>query len=828
IGVKNGSLGNINNLIGGVYPFSSSTCKILNGESDEYLPVNYPAVIPPGATVAVAQVQIEVLDCFPSNGQLQVMAQGDAYWESVGRVQSVSLGNFHLPFGSFVDLSLNLPENLGEFACTKPVLCPINISNNATSGSPVCRLEISVEGSLLVSVLVPELGPAETWQTSFCLGRFDLGTYAVDIAIDPENQVVEGKKDNNTKQCQFTVSLPTSANLAVTDLRVSVGQPFFLAGQSLFFDDFNRTELGSDWEAFAQSGSVSLPNQILRFDNTSGYTGIKLVDPDFASLQDFTVSFFFEKNDNPTRNQETEVLFRNGNGRWVVLNIKDKELYWIRLTDSDGNSAIGYANLCAGYYQLTAAGNQIRFSNVAGFGTQILLELETTVVQPGSLTFQANEETAFFDDIQVELTGPVMPPDAFRVGNQAYVVWTASNLGQTDSVPCFQTVDLGSQATVIDLPAIAAQTSQEFFLPVCLTALGSQIASVTVDSENLLTEPDEQDNYQEVSINVLPSLWPNLTVALDSLPTKLYVGNNVIVSGTVTNTNTQAAPACQLTLTLGEQSVVIDLPTIEQSQSFSQQFELTKAGDQTVTVEVDSNNAIAETSETDNSQSQTVTVLPPPLPDLTVAGLTLAKTEYLTTENPQLNLVVSNQGNAESPACQLRVQTQAQVLLAQVTVPAIPIGQSQTLTATLPSLAAGSQTIVVVVDFGNAIAESNENNNTSQIQVTVSEPPRPDLLVSQTACQSYRWFFGKVNFTAQVKNNGEQASGSSQISIAVPEMKKTYQKAIAGLNPGQTATFDLTLWSTPKALTFQVTADSQNQVAETNEQNNFTQVKKSF
>jgi len=135
-------------------------------------------------------------------------------------------------------------------------------------------------------------------------------------------------------------------------------------------------------------------------------------------------------------------------------------------------------------------------------------------------------------------------------------------------------------------------------------------------------------------------------------------------------------------------------------------------------------------------------------------------------------------------------------------------------------------TVTAAADSTNAVAESNESNNTRSMsfKVLAYNPPLPDLTVASLAGDKPAYEAGDtVTVTAVVKNIGESTSGATTIRLTVPNIG-TYSKNVTALNAGasQTLTFTFTAPTSLSAQSITVTAfvDPDNAVKENNESNN--------
>lgn len=126
-----------------------------------------------------------------------------------------------------------------------------------------------------------------------------------------------------------------------------------------------------------------------------------------------------------------------------------------------------------------------------------------------------------------------------------------------------------------------------------------------------------------------------------------------------------------------------------------------------------------------------------PKPDLSVPTATANPFNLISGNNTTVSCTVANTGNLGAAASTLSCYLSGNntfgpgdVLLNATTIAATNAGSSLpvSLTLTVPLYtAAGVWYIIVVADSGNALNESNENNNTAAVLLNVSTPPMPPV-----------------------------------------------------------------------------------------------------
>jgi uncharacterized protein YcfL len=145
-------------------------------------------------------------------------------------------------------------------------------------------------------------------------------------------------------------------------------------------------------------------------------------------------------------------------------------------------------------------------------------------------------------------------------------------------------------------------------------------------------------------------------------------------------------------------------------------------GSHTLRWNVDPSNAISESNENNNYRETTITVQQPSpsLPDLTVLTLSSDKSSYNVGDNVIISATVKNQGNAAASNIIDDVYVDGSRWAIGGGYSLSP-SESTTRTTTWTATA-GTHTVKWTVDPGNAISESNENNNYRETTITVQQP----------------------------------------------------------------------------------------------------------
>ena len=201
---------------------------------------------------------------------------------------------------------------------------------------------------------------------------------------------------------------------------------------------------------------------------------------------------------------------------------------------------------------------------------------------------------------------------------------------------------------------------------------------------------------------------------------------------------------------------------------------------------------------------------------------------------------VKNQGSGDSGGFYVSIYLSADAIIntydrAITTFYVSPLsaGAQRTYTAKplIPgTLAPGIYYLGAIADTGNRVGESNENNN-SLAGNKISVVSKVDLVITSVSGPASASLGQQVTFTATVKNQGSANAGQFYVTVYL-STDSTITKGdlemgsgfMSGLAPGgqQTLTINSTIFASvaPGSYTVGAIADSRNNVAESNENNN--------
>lgn len=296
--------------------------------------------------------------------------------------------------------------------------------------------------------------------------------------------------------------------------------------------------------------------------------------------------------------------------------------------------------------------------------------------------------------------------------------------------------------------------------------------------------------------------WAGVASAQDMQVTALASSNNspkynttIDVSLTIANPGNQATVASVATIRLSTNSSIttsdrlianVNVPVIAANGTYKTTVKVTippdmGTGTRWLGVTADANGQVAESNENNNIRSIQLLVQVGSAPDLTPSALTLSKTTLSIGETITVNFTVNNIGNGPSVATTATIRLSSNTTISLSDVELTPITGS----LAIPTLAAGAShkgtvTVKVTQAFSSnyigifvdpttsstapgKVAESNENNNTRNVQVTLTAP---DLTVRDMLVTPGNFAAGStITVTANIVNIGTTAANASTLEV---------------------------------------------------------------
>ena len=321
-------------------------------------------------------------------------------------------------------------------------------------------------------------------------------------------------------------------------------------------------------------------------------------------------------------------------------------------------------------------------------------------------------------------------------------------------------------------------------------------------NDNIYENPDTESNIslpstkvRVVNADLLPTILNAPTSALSeqSIVVQWKVRNQsrgLIINNSwndrfYLSTNTTFEPSTDILLGSANSSQLLGKGAEYQKQTSLTIPEGTPTGSYHLLLVSDADNNVFEKIENNNITSRPITITLAPWADLRVSSVSGPPVDTIgTTINVQYSVQNIGTGNINSKTWNDQLYLSPSNNLAETNL--IPLGSvaqtrsllanqsySQSLSVTIPNIAAGTYYLLLKTDFNNTIFENvNENNNTGVsvssilLKIIVVTPPQPiDLSVSNGQILSTTVTAGlPVNIEWTVKNN-------SAISTIAPNWK---------------------------------------------------------
>ncbi len=262
-----------------------------------------------------------------------------------------------------------------------------------------------------------------------------------------------------------------------------------------------------------------------------------------------------------------------------------------------------------------------------------------------------------------------------------------------------------------------ASVTRTFTLPL---STSPETFTATADVFNQVPESNETNNTAQVTVTGVV-LQPDLVVdSFTASPPSPNVGDTVTFTVTVRNQGTAPAGAFVIRVSRAGASQDASVSSLAPGATATRTIALTtSASPQTFTATADALGQVAESDEGNNTAQLTLTA-PAARPDLVVTNITHSPTNPTIGSTVTFQVTVRNQGTAAAGAFVVRLQGVGPSQDGSVS--SLGAGASVTRTFTLP-LSTSPETFTATADVFNQVPESNEANNTRQVQVIGAVAP---------------------------------------------------------------------------------------------------------
>ena len=369
---------------------------------------------------------------------------------------------------------------------------------------------------------------------------------------------------------------------------------------------------------------------------------------------------------------------------------------------------------------------------------------------------------------------------------------------------------------------------------------GANTVTVVVDPENTIAELVETDNQASAAITVVTSQADLITLAehIYFSPQAPTVGDIVTIIGLVGNQGATAVTNVGVALyedAVSPANLIGALQTIPSiAPAVSGQVQVTwatagKAGQHTIYLVADPNNAIPELNEGNNIASASIVVAEKvALPDLAITAMGFSNNWPNLNETITITAEVTNKGLAIANTSTLRFYDgepggAGTITIGDGTISSLAPGATGSAQVVWQATTAGGHKIYVKADPDNTIVEGNEGNNAGYAQLNVGTLPDfaitgTDVTVSHTDLTQGL----QVTITALVHNIGS-APAAAKVNFYEGEPQESNligQADIASIEPQGTQPVTITWYPPAGDVQITVKVDPDNTVPELHEENN--------
>ena len=307
------------------------------------------------------------------------------------------------------------------------------------------------------------------------------------------------------------------------------------------------------------------------------------------------------------------------------------------------------------------------------------------------------------------------------------------------------------------------ETTYSWMIP--QLAPGTYWITVKIDTDNKQNdEPDENNNIRSKSFTVVQ---PDLTItSVWTEPASPVTGQNYMVKATVYNQGNAPANPSGLDQWINCRFYIGSTDLEQETQwctsipakgtyTFSSNSKTAPAaGNYTIKAVADSQGDVAESSETNNEKTASITVQTPPKSDLIIDSIWTNPTIPQQGQSFEVWARIKNVGNGDAggfyTSCYVDGQYKDEIYLSSLIA---TIGLADKKIATISNASGGSHTLLVKADLSptsghnNLVGESNEGNNTKSVGVVVNRPPSQPgrLWVEQVTNNSAKIHWGEAN-----------------------------------------------------------------------------------
>ncbi|MGC8783251.1 MAG: CARDB domain-containing protein [Armatimonadota bacterium] len=288
--------------------------------------------------------------------------------------------------------------------------------------------------------------------------------------------------------------------------------------------------------------------------------------------------------------------------------------------------------------------------------------------------------------------------------------------------------------------------------------IDNPLVRVVVDPDNVISESNEDNNATEERLAASVAPVDFTVESIDIQPTGKPAGDtaNVIV-------RVRSSGAYQGRLSVAAQVDGTRLPPVEANVNIPEggttdiplRWTVTPGANRAIRAEVDPDNRIAESDDTNNVLNHVVNY-PVDAPDFAFGDLQYEPTEGVRQgDRVRVRMQVLNNGGAYQGNVPVRISIDGS-FQRNLDVLAPEPGGSRQIVVEWPAIQGNSHPLTAVIDPDNVVAESNEENNSLAQVLAINVAPRPALELTSVSEPPVPLAPGQtVDIDIVLRNNGQ-------------------------------------------------------------------------
>jgi uncharacterized repeat protein (TIGR01451 family) len=329
------------------------------------------------------------------------------------------------------------------------------------------------------------------------------------------------------------------------------------------------------------------------------------------------------------------------------------------------------------------------------------------------------------------------------------------------------------------------------------------------DTANII-EGNETNNTN--SVTIAPNM-PDLAIYnVTWSPADITAGTEITFNIDIKNAGTLSAGASRTAFYIdGTAAGFTDIGQLDASAVTTIHFKWNALdGQHNIKIIADSENKLPEIDEANNTK---IIGIPPA--DLTVPGMTWTPENASTGEKVTITATIKNRGSGPSQPAQISCYVDDNLFTTK-DIGAINAGDTMTVNFDWTT-AAGGHKIKVTADASNAVAESDETNNSKEVSFGTLTP---DLFIpNMTWSMQNPLTDDKADFVIFIKNQGTGTAGAARLAYSIDGGTSIIAN-IPQLDAGATANWSFSSYLKAGAHTVNAAIDSNLKISELDETNN--------